>query len=82
MKSLYQLRLVADGKTVSRRYRVVLNRGRKSQREITGSVSQLEPGVLALEYSPELEILELKVRKGNKVRPGRRPGNTNSGRSM
>ncbi len=80
VRNHYQLKLTSEDQNVSKNYDVNLDRGRKSQREITGRVSQPQSGILALDYSPDLEILELRVRKGEGVIPGNASGAANSGR--
>ncbi|MBN2437036.1 MAG: hypothetical protein JXL20_00370 [Deltaproteobacteria bacterium] len=76
VKNRYQLKLTLNGKAISRTYDVNLDRGRKGQRNITGKVSWPNSGVLALEYSPHLEILELNVKKGKGVISGGIQGRT------
>jgi len=59
-RTQYTLRIRSGGTELGE-HQVILDRGRKRQREITGALLMPETGVIRLDYQPEIEILTLET---------------------
>ena len=70
IKNQYELRMIADGTRVVPPYKVVLLESGARQRAVTGSLTSPAPGEVVLHFSPEVDIVRLKVRTGQVVPSG------------
>ena len=68
-RTCYELRIVMKDKLIAK-YLVNLDRGSKKQKKITGRLSSPKPGVVQLDYEPQIDIPVAKVKKGE-VHPGK-----------
>jgi len=73
VKTRYELKLLVDRVDTQKSYQVVLYKGRGNEKKITGQLSSPGPGVVRLDYEPEIEIPIARVSTGA-VNNGRRRG--------
>jgi len=73
IKSQYQIKLRINDNYASKTYHVNLDKGRGSQKKITGNRSYPKTGIVKLDYDPEIDIAVAKVQKGA-VQPGKQHG--------
>ena len=65
-KPQYQLKLLVNGKYAKKSYPIVLSkRVGGIKRKITGQLSTTRPGIVQLNYEPEINLLVAKVTKGS-----------------
>ena len=62
LKTLYELRVKIKGRLL-KRYPIVLDKGQKKQRKITGQLSSTRWGAIQLDFEPEIDIPTVEVTK-------------------